>query len=163
MAFMSQERKAKIAERLKPILKQYGIKATLSVRNYSTIVLKIKSGPIDFIGNNLIAGNGSQEVKAARTSGGYMDVNPYWSQEQFDGIALEFVRAVLDAMNLVGNSEEANYDRSDPMTDYFDVGWYVDIDIGSYKKPYQLTGAPVAVPQPDPAKPVLTVIQGGRQ
>lgn len=163
MAYMSQERKAQIAERLKPILKQYDVKGTLSVWNNSTIVLTITKGPIDFIGNNLIAGKGSQDVKAARTSGGYMDVNPYWFQEQFDGIALEFIRKVNDAMNLSGD-KDANFDRSDLMSDYFDVGWYVDINIGKYGKPYQLTGAPVAVPPPAapvPTKPVLTVIQGG--
>jgi hypothetical protein len=26
------------------------------------------------------------------------------------------------------------------MTDYFDVGWYIDIKIGKWDKPYNFTG-----------------------
>jgi hypothetical protein len=29
-----------------------------------------------------------------------------------------------------------NHDNSDAMTDYFDVGWYVDINYGKWDKPY---------------------------
>jgi len=29
-----------------------------------------------------------------------------------------------------------NHDNSDIMTDYFDVGWYSNINIGQYHKPY---------------------------
>lgn len=29
-----------------------------------------------------------------------------------------------------------NYDNSDPMTDYFDVGWYVWLKVGDYDRPY---------------------------
>jgi hypothetical protein len=31
-----------------------------------------------------------------------------------------------------------NHDNSDIMTDYFDVGWYVDVNIGLWNKPYIL-------------------------
>lgn len=51
MAYMNQETKAKIVAAVKPILKKYGIKASFGVRNHSTIVVNIKSGSIDFIGN----------------------------------------------------------------------------------------------------------------
>ena len=51
MAYMSQETKAKIAPVVKEILKKYKVKGSLAVRNHSTLVLNIKQGPIDFIGN----------------------------------------------------------------------------------------------------------------
>jgi hypothetical protein len=38
MAYMNQEKKAKISALMKPVLKKYGVKATLAVRNNSTIV-----------------------------------------------------------------------------------------------------------------------------
>ena len=38
MAYMNQERKAKVAAKVKPILAKYGMKGSLSVRNHSTIV-----------------------------------------------------------------------------------------------------------------------------
>ena len=31
-----------------------------------------------------------------------------------------------------------NFDKSDPMTDYFHVGYYISVNIGSYDKPYEL-------------------------
>jgi ABC-type proline/glycine betaine transport system substrate-binding protein len=42
MAYMNQEKKAIIANVLKPILKKYNIKATMSVRDHSTFVLTLK-------------------------------------------------------------------------------------------------------------------------
>ena len=52
MAYMNQEKKAKIQAKLKPILAKFGLKGSLSVRNHSSICLLIKSGPLDFIGNS---------------------------------------------------------------------------------------------------------------
>ena len=51
MAYMNQQKKAVIASNLKPVLKKYGLKGSLSVNNHSTIVLTVKSGKIDFIKN----------------------------------------------------------------------------------------------------------------
>jgi len=33
---------------------------------------------------------------------------------------------------------DGNWNRSDSSVDYFDVGWYIDINIGNWAKPYQL-------------------------
>ena len=33
-----------------------------------------------------------------------------------------------------------NHNNSDISTDYFDVGWYIDINIGKWDKPYEVTG-----------------------
>ena len=54
MAYMSQEKKAKIAPVVKAVLKKYKVKGSLAVRNHSTLVLNIKSGSIDFIENLLL-------------------------------------------------------------------------------------------------------------
>jgi hypothetical protein len=32
-----------------------------------------------------------------------------------------------------------NHDRSDIQSDYFDVGWYVDVNVGAWNQPYELT------------------------
>ena len=49
MAYFNQERKSERAPVIKAILKKYGVKGSLSVRNHSTFVLNLKSGKIDFI------------------------------------------------------------------------------------------------------------------
>jgi hypothetical protein len=131
MAYMSQERKAEIAPVVKALLKQYGLKGSLSVDHHSTLVLNISAGSLDFIGSyNRIGAkrsdNGSGPAKDS------MSVNRYWYHEHFDGEALEFLSKLVPAMNL------GNHDRSDIQSDYFDVGWYVDVKIGRWNKPYQL-------------------------
>lgn len=133
MAYFNQDRKQERAPAIKAILKKYNVKGSLAVRNHSTFVLKVKSGSIDFIGNfnKTIEArpggfrNGSPAEKS-------IDVNPYWYQEHFDGVALDFLKEVFAVMN------KGNHDNSDIQTDYFDVGWYVDVNIGQWDKPYIL-------------------------
>jgi len=135
MAYMSQEKKAKIAPVVKSICAKYGIKGSLKVRNHSTLCLTIKQGPIDFIGNsNRVCGNAHSQVSRGfrPNTQGYSDVNPYWFRDHYDGEALDFLSEVLTAMNA------GNHDRSDIQSDYFDVGWYVDVNIGRWDQPYAL-------------------------
>lgn len=131
MAYMNQERKAKIAALLKPLLKEYGVKGTLSVRNHSTIVMTIAAGGIDFIGN-YEAKRGIEPDSRA-----HLDVNVYHYRDHFDGKALEFLSKAIPILNLSGDAD-ANFDKSEPMTDYFHVGWYVDVQVGKWDKPYLL-------------------------
>ena len=136
MAYMNQQRKAEIAPVLKAICKKYGVKASVAVRNHSVLVLNIKSGPIDFIGNlNKVCSvaPGADRYGAYRPAVGSIDVNPYHYRDHFDGKALAFLSAILPAMNT------GNHDNSDIQSDYFDVGWYVDVNIGAWNKPYELT------------------------
>lgn len=138
MAYMSQDRKASIAVRVKPILEQYGVKGTLSVHNHSTIVLTITSGTIDFIGTyNRVVGQRGREFQKAD---GYLQVNEYYLQEQFDDAALSLMEKLKDALNLAGD-QNANFDKSEPQTDYFHVGWYISINVGKWNKPYKLLAA----------------------
>ena len=123
MAYMSQEKKAKIAPAVKAILKKYNVKASLAVRNHMTLVLNVKQGSIDFIKD---FGNPEDAKKFG------IQVNPYWYHEHFVGKSKEFLTEVITAMN------DGNHDRSDIQTDYFDVGWYVDVNIGQWNKPYAL-------------------------
>lgn len=125
MAYMSQEKKAKIAPVIKSVLKKYKVKGSLAVRNHSTLVLNLKSGSIDFISDY---GN-TPEARADAEKFG-IQVNPYWYKDHFTGEAKDFLGEVLKAMNA------GNHNNSDAMTDYFDVGWYVDVNVGQWNKPY---------------------------
>jgi len=117
MAYMSQQKKKLLAPNIKEICQKHGIKATLSVRNHSTLVLTIRSGSIDF-GNDI----------------GIRSVNVYhYRSYNYNQRAVDFLDQVLVAMN------DGNHDRSNIMIDYFDVGWYVDINVGKWNKPYVLS------------------------
>ena len=133
MAYMSQDRKAQIAPAVKRILQKYKIKGTMAVRNHMTLVLNIKSGPIDFIKNyNETVGATSRGFGYGSPAKDHIDVNPYWYHEHFSGKAKAFLTDIMVAMN------NGNHDNSDPQTDYFDVGWYVDVNVGRWNKPYVL-------------------------
>ena len=136
MAYMNQERKQKITKMLKPILAKYKVKGSLSVRNHSTIVLTLKSGAIDFIGNsNRVCGNDFYQVQRGfkPTTSGYDQVNPYWFQDHYDGKAKAFLTEAFKALKSADW-----YDESNAMIDYFNIAYYVDINIGKWDKPYIL-------------------------
>ena len=135
MAYIDQARKQHMAPAIKQICKKYGVKARLSINNHSTLVLNVSSGSIDFIENyNRVSGNRNRIGGASfNPATDHISVNVYWYKERFDGQALAFIDEVLEVMN------KGNHDRSDLMTDYHDVGWYVDINIGKWDRPYVLT------------------------
>lgn len=130
MAFMNQQRKKELQPAIKAALQKYGVKATLAVRHHSTLVINIRSGEIDFAADRV------NDVPAAigRDRGwqGYDGVNPYWYKDHWTGKALEFLSELLPAAN------QGNHDKSDVMTDYHNVGWYVDVNIGEYDRHYEL-------------------------
>lgn len=130
MAYMSQEKKQELAPKIRDLCKKYGIKATIAVRNHSTLVVNISQGEVDFIGSYRRCVGESRQVQEREIT--HLDVNPYWYHDHFDGKAKEFLSKLFPIMN------DGNHDNSDIQTDYFDVGWYVDVNIGRWNKPYAL-------------------------
>jgi hypothetical protein len=130
MAYMNQERKQELGAEVKKVLKAHSLKGSLSVRNHSTIVLKITSGPVDFITNynEMMKERGNDPH--ATPAKDHLSPNPYWYQEHFSGASKRVLGELFNALN------KGNHDRSDIQTDYFDVGWYVDVNIGSWNDPY---------------------------
>ena len=133
MAYMNQEKKAVIKANLDKALKGTGVKCSLSVSNHTAICCTIKSAPIDLIANmNEVCrvAPGANRYGTYQDAKDYVQINPYWYQEHFTGNAYKFLSELFSAMNV------GNHDRSDIQTDYFDVGWYVDVNIGDWNKPY---------------------------
>ena len=124
MAYMNQEKKAKLSPAIKAVLKKYNMKGSIAVRNYSTLVVNIKSGKLDVLGNAKKNGLNANDT--------YIDVNTYWIDTHYTGKVKNFLLELKAAM-MTGN-----HDNSDIMTDYFDVGWYIDINVGAWNKPYIL-------------------------
>jgi len=136
MAYINQALKKSLAPAIKQICNKYSIKASLAVRNHNTLCLNIQSGKIDFIGtSNQVCGNDHYQTSRGfqPNTSGYENVNVYHYKNHYNGTALAFLDEVITQMNA------GNHDNSDLMTDYFDVGWYVNVNIGQWNKPYQLT------------------------
>lgn len=135
MAYISQAEKAKLAPAIKAICKKYNVNASIAVRHHSTLVLNIKQGSIDFIGN-------FNETVSARPGGfrngspakGSIDVNTHWFHEHFSGAAKDFLEEMIAAMK-----GPDFFDHSDIQTDYFNLSHYIDINIGQWDRPYALT------------------------
>lgn len=114
MAYMNQEKKKVIAAELKRVIPP-NWKYSLAVRNGSTIVLTIRKAPIKI----------KDDYKQ-----GYETINHHYPENHFEGELLETFEKIITAMNI------NNYDNSDVYTDYFDVGYYIDIQLGSWDKPF---------------------------
>ena len=134
MAYVSQTMKSELAPTIKTILKKYGVKGSLAVRNHSTLVLNVKSGKIDFIKNY----NDTVSAQPGGFRNGYvakdsLQVNTYHTDSQFSGNAKKFLAEVIAAMK-----GPNFFDHSDSMSDYFHVSHYIDINLGKWNKPYVL-------------------------
>jgi hypothetical protein len=136
MAYMNQELKAKLAPAVKAILKRYNVKGTLAT-DRNTLTLNIKSGTLDFIENynSTIRNDRNMYGRGFSSAETYIQVNPYHYRSHFsDKVIKKFLDEITEAMNV------GNHDNSDSQTDYFDVGWYVRINVGKWNKPYIFEG-----------------------
>jgi hypothetical protein len=132
MAFIDQKQKAILEPGIKVVLKKYGMNGTISVKNYSTLVINIKSGPLDIIGNHLE--NFTETMKRELERPTFLQVNHYHMKDRYSGKVLVFLTELVNA------AMAGNHNNSDYITDYFDVGWYLYIYVGSWTKPYIVTG-----------------------
>ncbi len=146
MAHMNQNKKAAIAPQIKAVLKKYRTKGTVAVRHYSTLVVNISESELDLVGaadrwNEYIAERRSYVQRYVVEDN--FDVNPFHEvsnmREIGEDTIADFYEELIAAMNGAG-SGFANHDNSDIQTDYFDVGWYVDINVGKWNKPFIYTG-----------------------
>tara|TARA_Y100000385_G_C12928967_1_gene565930 strand:- start:315 stop:683 length:369 start_codon:yes stop_codon:yes gene_type:complete len=120
MAYVSKADKAELAPAIKAVLKKYKMKASIAVRNHSTLVVNIKAGAIDF-SDYFVHGDE------------YADVNVYWIDQHYNGVARDFLNELLDAMK-----GTKYFNNDDAMTDYFSRSHYTDIHVGQWNKPYAL-------------------------
>lgn len=130
MAYISQDEKKIVAAQIKPVLAKFGLKGTLSIRHHAKLVLTISSGKIDFI-TNYNAGVTKNERYSPKTD--YIDVNEYHFKYVFTGEALDAITQLYKAMRIPGWR-----DNSDIQSDYFDVSYYLALNIGTYDKSYRV-------------------------
>jgi hypothetical protein len=126
MAYMSQEKKAIIAAALKKVVPR-DWKYSLSVHHHSSLTMRIRSAPVDLY---------RLHKQHENWSGGYIQLNEYYLETQYDEPVLGILRKIREAMNT------GNWDKSDIQSDYFNVGHYAYIHIGEFEKPFVCTGKP---------------------
>jgi hypothetical protein len=131
MAYMNQQTKKQLEPAIKAVLKKYGMNGTLAVRNNSTLMVNIKAGKLDIIGNYLDKVGRDRFSNFPRS----LQVYQYSNECRFTGSVLDFMNELFDAMR---GAEW--YDRSDAQTDYFDTAYYMNVNVGQWDKPYIFEG-----------------------
>lgn len=124
MAYVSKETKAELVAAVKKVLPAEW-KVTFRVEHYSKIVCIIRKAPVDLVE---CYGNDDGECPS------YYRINEYNIRNH---CANKEVADVL--VNIVDALNGKNHDNSDVMTDYFDVGYYIDVMFGDWKKPFEST------------------------
>jgi len=139
MAYISQQDKKELAPGIKKVLKQYGLKGTIAINHYSTLVVNIKSGSLDLLGTAQKINNERAERQGLPVTqiGDYFQANAYREPTEYENIDKkigDFYSDLIKAMK--GNKW---FDKSDMMTDYFHTAYFLSINIGRWNKPYLLT------------------------
>ena len=140
MAYMNQQRKQELAPAIKKVLKKYGMKGTIAVKNHMSLVVNIKEGVLDLLGvaqkhNDLV--NEKRGMNYAGAVGNYLQVNQFYAAQWAREVGEEKVAKFYDEL-LAAMKGDKWYDRSDAMIDYFDTAYYMDINVGQWDKPYVL-------------------------
>ena len=129
MAYINQEKKKELAPRIKEVAKTYGYKVSLGINNHSTLVATISDGPAS-LSDIVYSVYMEQEHRDNVIKRGYCSINHH-HLDKYVGEVGNFLRHLYRAMSI------GNHNNSDYMTDYFDIGWYVDISFGKWNKAYK--------------------------
>lgn len=128
MAYVSKELKAKVAAELKNVVPS-DWKYTLRVDNHSELVLTIRKGAKELlIVPEHYDWSGLVEEYVAE---GHRGISVYNLKRDVVPELLETMKKILAVLNT------DNWDYSDTQSDYFNIGHYVEINIGDeYGKPF---------------------------
>jgi hypothetical protein len=109
MAYASKEQSKRIRQELKAEFPEFKISVT--VEHSSTIMVCIMAAPIKF------------------TEKPYEQLNHFYLERYENG---EILKRIAEIAN------KGNYDKSDIMTDYFEVGFYFRLQVGKWDKHFEL-------------------------
>jgi len=119
MAYITANQTRDIKQRLKNAFP--GFKFSVVNRHHTSVDVVVLNGPIDF--------SDMPDAGDARPfDPTYFSVNQYhlYNYRKYEGL----FRRMFEIIN------DGNFDKSDIMTDYFNVGWYAHLSVGVWDKPY---------------------------
>lgn len=132
MAYINQEMKKKIAERLKKDFPNWSFR--LKINNHATLIATIVRADEDLIN---IANQNTSRLPSGwlNDDGTYNWKNGFEIHNRLDRYfgenkqVIDKVAKLVSHINLEGD-KDANYDDSDSSVDYFSVGYYTRIKVG---------------------------------
>ena len=127
MAYINKEKVAEIRAKLKaefPDIK-FSVRKDASCHKLYVAIMK---APYQFLTDAVRAK--MQDPKD------YWTINQYW----YDTHGAEYYHHLDKIKRIIEICNEGNWNNSNAQIDYFDVGWYFDISVGQWGKPFQYTG-----------------------
>jgi hypothetical protein len=119
MAYISTEEVKVIREELKKNFpSRLGWKLSIVRRDYLSLSISIINAPIELRNDQ---------------NNTYESVNQYWLESRENKESVPVLKKIFEIAN------KNNYDRSDVQSDYFDVGYYLNLSIGHFGKPFNPT------------------------
>lgn len=140
MAYINSKKTSQIREAIKKDFPSSdGWKFSITNENHTSIHCAILEAPINF---------------------DERQINPYYIETNYNDKpeqlkALKRLRDLLNGSTL--EAGERNFDKSDPMTDYFHVGWYIHLTIGKWDKSFKHVE-----PKPETIKPERAEVKPGK-
>lgn len=139
MAYVSAEKSKAVRMALKA--KFPGWKFSVR-KSHGSMYVTVLAAPLDLKADRVIPYHERDNAWIGQElEKGNVSVNNYRIDSQWQGESL----AALQAINAICN--DGNWDKSDIQSDYFNVGWYVNIEFGNWDKPFvnQKAGAAVEI------------------
>ena len=116
MAYISTEEVKVIREELKKNFpSRLGWKLSIVRRDYLSLSISIIKAPFELRNDQ---------------NNAYEQVNQYWIESRENKQSIPPLKKIFEIAN------KNNYDRSDVQSDYFDIGYYLNISIGHFGKPF---------------------------
>lgn len=116
MAYISTEEVKVIREELKKNFpSRLGWKLSIVRRDYLSLSISIINAPIELRNDQ---------------NNSYESVNQYWLESRENKESVLVLKKIFEIAN------KNNYDRSDVQSDYFDVGYYLNLSIGHFGKSF---------------------------
>ena len=139
MAYITQEMKKELAPGIKAVLKKFGVKGTIAVRDRHCFTVNIKEGVLDFIGE----ANKRNKEYAERNGSHFYEIGGYYQENAYSGRTTDEPTAIDNFLEELRDAMRGTlyYNNDDIMTDYFDSAYFMNINIGQYNKEYNVIGA----------------------
>lgn len=137
MAYINQSEKKALSVGIKSVLKKYGMKGTIGIYHHSTLVVNLKSGKLDIIGNwfDTVSKKGTiNDYGDKLDKPEYIQVNEYWIDHNYTGKVKDFLNELVSAMK-----KEGWRNNTDIQSDYFDISYYTTINVGKWNQNYTVT------------------------
>mgnify|MGYP000954022628 FL=1 len=132
MAYVSQEMKKELAPGIKAVFKKYGMKGSIGINHHSSLIVTLKEGPLNFEGVDV---RGNDIYYTATDGRHHSQVNTYHIDKFYNGVTADFLNELVTAMKAPTGRGEW-YNKTDITTDYFDIAYYTDVNVGKFDKGY---------------------------